>query len=45
MTVFYFPAYTPTLNRVEGVWPTLKRSLAARQCRSTARADSSRLAS
>ena len=28
LTVFYLPAYTPTLNPVEGVWSVLKRSLA-----------------
>jgi len=28
LTVFYLPAYTPTLNPVEGVWSALKRSLA-----------------
>lgn len=27
LTVFYLPAYTPTLNPVEGVWSALKRSL------------------
>ena len=28
LTVFYLPAYTPTLNPVEGLWSVLKRSLA-----------------
>ena len=28
LTVYYLPAYTPTLNPVEGVWSALKRSLA-----------------
>jgi tRNA U34 5-methylaminomethyl-2-thiouridine-forming methyltransferase MnmC len=28
LTVFYLPAYAPTLNPAEGVWSALKRSLA-----------------
>jgi hypothetical protein len=28
LTVFYLPAYAPTLNPVEGVWSVLKRSVA-----------------
>jgi DDE superfamily endonuclease len=27
LTVFYLPAYTPTLNPTEGVWSVIKRSL------------------
>lgn len=28
LSVYYLPAYTPTLNPVEGVWSVLKRSVA-----------------
>ncbi|WP_267254740.1 transposase [Catenulispora pinisilvae] len=35
LAVFYLPAYTPTLNPVEGVWSALKRSLANLAPRST----------
>jgi transposase len=36
LTVFYLPAYTPTLSPTEGVWSTLKRSVGNLAPRGTA---------